>query len=147
MCCLIIEFLLSNKFLIENVFDKKSIDFIYNFIQFEKNNNNNNEYLINEDKIKFLSQFLNDSNKIFNIKEIKTNIKNFKKNENKKFLCDDEIKKFYFIKSEQFPTNSINNNLSSFSGKIIKNHYIKLQSGNFACLSEFLELNKFLNIK
>ena len=147
LCCLIIEFLLSNKFLIENVFDKKSIDFIYNFIQFEKNNNNNNEYLINEDKIKFLSQFLNDSNKIFNIKEIKTNIKNFKKNENKKFLCDDEIKKFYFIKSEQFPTNSINNNLSSFSGKIIKNHYIKLQSGNFACLSEFLELSKFLNIK
>ena len=145
--CLIIEFLLSNKFSIENVFDKKSIDFIYNFIQYEKNNNNNNEYLINEDKIKFLSQFLNDSNKIFNIKEIKNNIKNFKNIENKKFLCDDEIKKFYFIKSEQFPTNSINNNLSSFSGKIIKNNHIKLQSGNFACLSEFLELSKFLNIK
>ena len=146
MTCLIIEFLLSNKFLIENIFDKKGIDFIYNYIQFEKNYNKS-EYLINEDKIKFLSQFLNDSNKNFNINEIKTLIKNFKNFENKKFLCDDEINKFYFIKSELFPTNSINNNLSSFSGKIIKNNYIKLKSGNFACLSEFLEISKFLNIK
>ena len=146
LTCLIIEFLLSNKFLIENIFDKKGIDFIYNYIQFEKNYNKS-EYLINEDKIKFLSQFLNDSNKNFNINEIKTLIKNFKNFENKKFLCDDEINKFYFIKSELFPTNSINNNLSSFSGKIIKNNYIKLKSGNFACLSEFLEISKFLNIK
>ena len=54
----------------------------------------------------------------------------------------------FYLEEEKYPRINGNNTfLSSFSNAIIKSKPVKLKSGNYASLGEFLEMAKFIKIK
>ena len=64
------------------------------------------------------------------------------------YKCNITEKKFFYLSDEIYPKKvKKDDNLSSFSNTNIKSDIIKLESGNFASLSEYLEMSKFINIK
>ena len=56
--------------------------------------------------------------------------------------------KLFYLEEEKYTRINRNNTfLSSFSNTIIKSKPVKLKSGNYASLGEFLEMDKFIKIK
>ena len=64
------------------------------------------------------------------------------------YKCDIKEMKYFYLENEIYPRNVKNDDfLSSFSNDNIKSNIFKLESGNYASSEEYLEMNKFINIK
>ena len=77
-----------------------------------------------------------------NISKVR-NIMNF----NDFYKCDIKEMKYFYLENEIFPKITKNkDSSSSFSNADINSEIIKLKSGNYSSFSEYLEINKFLNV-
>ena len=109
------------------------------------------EYLITND---IFNDKIESNKKILNfifdfINYVQNNFKENKIVKKYKFSHIHQQKYNSYLEDEIYPkkTKKDNNNLSSFSNENIKSDVIKIDSGNYASLEEYLEMNKYIYIK
>ena len=149
--CLILEY-----FITKNIFydkkdnNKKIYNFIFSFVNHIQNNYKENKIVIKykfnqtqQEKYNLISSSYNNNiinfdnfNKVRNI--IKFNVI---------YKCNSQEMKYYYLDNIYPKKVKNNDSLSSFSNTNIKSDIIKLNSGNYASLDEYLEMSKFINIK
>lgn len=148
--CLIIEFFITNNIFNEKKADNKKIyNFIFNFINYIqkefKGNSTIMKYKLNQNHLhkynSISSAYINDLIDIDNFNKIR-NILQF----NNIYKCNNEEMKYFYLESEIYPRKN-NSNLSTFSNSVINSDIIKLNSGNYTSLDEYLEISKFIYIK
>ena len=153
LICLIIEYLITNDIFNDKIeSNKKIFNFIFDFINYVQNNFKENKIVkkykfshIHQQKYISISSSCNQN---------KINIDSFNKvreimHFNNIYNCNINEMKYFYLEDEIYPkkTKKDNNNLSSFSNENIKSDVIKLDSGNYASLEEYLEMNKYIYIK
>ncbi len=147
--CLIIELIFTKKVIFTNKNDIKSLSYICNFLKYCKNHSHNPIYIDynlsyeHNNYIKKIIQktsvngnYIGNYNLFSSLKDLNC----------KKFKCDFQLKRFFFLKNETFPSNNDKKINSSISDKPIKSMAIKLKSGNIISKSEYLEMSKYLYI-
>ena len=152
LICLIIEFFITRNIFHNNKENNKKIcDFIFNFIYYIQNHFKDNEMVVNyklnsthqQKYNSFSSSYNNHIINFDNVNKIR-NILQF----NDLYKCDIKEMKYFYLENEIYPRNVKNDDfLSSFSNDNIKSNIFKLESGNYASSEEYLEMNKFINIK
>ena len=147
--CLIIEYFITSNIFNERKSDNKKIyNFIFNYINYiqkeYKENSTIIKYKLNQNhlnKYKLISSaYVNKIINFDNFNKIR-NIVQF----NNIYKCNNEEMKYFYLENEIYPRKN-NTNLSSFSNSPIKSAIIKLNSGNYASLDEYLEISKFIYI-
>ena len=147
--CLIIEYFITSNMFNERKSDNKKIyNFIFNYINYiqkeYKENSTIIKYKLNQNhlnKYKLISSaYVNKIINVDNFNKIR-NIVQF----NNIYKCNNEEMKYFYLENEIYPRKN-NTNLSSFSNSPIKSDIIKLNSGNYASLDEYLEISKFIYI-
>ena len=139
--CIIKEFIILKKMLIEDNLDKKALNLIYNYI---KDLDIKDNYYLDENEKKIVESLIQKEEININYIELRDKIESFNNELISKFKCENN--QFYYIKSEIFPKNIENKRISTYSNKIIKSKFITLESNSTISLSEFLEMNKYLYI-
>ena len=147
--CLINEFIVTKKINFNNENDIKSLSYILNFIKYCKNSKFNqiyNDYDLSYEEINLINKIIKKINIKGNYKENYNKFSSLKDKYCKKFLCDYQLKRFYFLRNEILPTNNDQKMKSTISEKPIPSKMIKLKSGNKILKSEYLEMTKYLYI-
>ena len=149
--CLILEY-----FITKNIFydkkdnNKKIYNFIFSFVNHIQNNYKENKIVIKykfnqtqQEKYNLISSSYN--NNIINFDNF-NKVRNIIKF-NDIYKCNSQEMKYYYLDNIYPKKVKNNDSLSSFSNTNIKSDIIKLNSGNYASLDEYLEMSKFINIK
>ena len=147
--CLITEFIGTKKINFSNENDIKSLSYIINFIKYCKNSTFNpiyNDYNLSYEIISLINKNIKKVNIKGKYKENYTIFSSLKDKFCNKFLCDFQLKRFFFLRNEILPTNNEHKMKSTISEKPIKTKMIKLKSGNKILKSEYLEMTKYLYI-